>query len=184
MTVRRPWTSAQLRARLDSCPPGAPGWAAFEEIALDALVHLFVPPLRLPTAQAHTYSNVERRDAVFPNRHLDASSNWGILRQDLDARMIAVEFKNYDKSGVGREEVDQTANYLRRAWGRLAILCTNIEPNKSAHIRRNSIYSDDKKVVLFITKENLNEMLDMKDRGEDPSDLIMDIYEAFLIQHE
>ncbi|MFD4631628.1 hypothetical protein ACFVYR_14705 [Streptomyces sp. NPDC058284] len=184
MTTQAALTAAQLRADLDSCPAGASGWKRFEEVALDALSYLFVPPLRPPTPQAHTYSNVERRDAVFPNRHLDPSSNWGIFRQDLEARMIAVEFKNYDKTGIGREEVDQTANHLRRAWGRLALLCTNVEPSKSAHIRRNSIFSDDEKVILFITKADLGEMLDMKDRGEDPSDLIMDIYEAFLIQHE
>ena len=173
-----------MRTQLDNCPAGDAGWRTFEIVALDTLVHLFVPPLVSPVSQAHTYSGVERRDAVFSNRYPDLTNNWGILRHDLRARMIVVEFKNYDRTGIGREEVDQTANYLRRNWGQLAILCTNVEPNSSAHTRRNSIYSDDKKVILFVTKRDLKEMLDMKDRGEDPSDFIMDTYERFLIQHE
>ncbi|MFF4590965.1 hypothetical protein [Streptomyces sp. NPDC001388] len=173
-----------MRSQLTACPAGPAGWQTFETVALDTLVHLFVPPLVPPVPQAHTYSGVERRDAVFPNRYPNLEDNWGIFRHDLEARMIAVEFKNYDRTGIGREEVDQTANYLRNTWGQLAILCTNIDPNNSAHTRRNSIYSDSKKVILFVTKRDLMEMLDMEDRGEDPSDFIMDAYEKFLIQHE
>ncbi|WP_312622746.1 hypothetical protein [Pseudofrankia sp. BMG5.37] len=99
--------------------------------------------------------------------------------------MVAVEFKNYDDTEIGREEVDQTSNYLRPTWGRLAILCTNKPPNESAHRRRNTIYStEDKKLILFITTADLLEMLDIKERGEDPADFILDSIEDFYLQHE
>ena len=68
--------------------------------------------------------------------------------------------------------------------GKLAILCCSKLPNHAAHIRRNSIYSENGKVILFLTKDQLKEMLFIKKRGEDPSDLILDLVEWFYLQHE
>jgi hypothetical protein len=68
--------------------------------------------------------------------------------------------------------------------GKLAIICSNKLPNEQAHIKRNTIYSDDGVVILFLIKEKLIEMLHIKERGEDPSVLIMDEIELFYIQHE
>jgi hypothetical protein len=39
-------------------------------------------------------------------------------------------------------------------------------------------------VILFITKDKLEEMLYIKERGDDPGDLIMDEIEWFYLQHE
>lgn len=98
--------------------------------------------------------------------------------------MIAIEFKNYDAEDIGADEVTQTSNYLRRPWGRFAILCGNKTPNESACRRRNTLYSDEAKVVLFVTVTDLQEMLDMKDRGDDPGDFVLDAIESFYLQHE
>jgi hypothetical protein len=68
--------------------------------------------------------------------------------------------------------------------GRLAIVCCNRMPNSAAHIKRNTIFSEEKKVILFLPKEKLIEMLFIKARGEDPSDLVMDMIERFYLQHE
>ena len=68
--------------------------------------------------------------------------------------------------------------------GKLAIMCCNRQPNHAADIRRNTIFSEEGKVILFVTTEQLVEMLFIKERGEDPSDLIMDLGERFYLQHE
>jgi hypothetical protein len=95
-----------------------------------------------------------------------------------------VEFKNYDKQSIGKEEVDQARNYLKRPMGRLAIICCNKRPDHSAYLRRNGVYSDDEKIILFITTANLIEMIDIKERGDDPSGFIVDCVDQFFIQHE
>ena len=177
-------SSNDLRRMLDTCPPGIDGWKAYEEAALETLCYLFVPPLRVPRVQARSYSGIDRRDAIFPNRITDTSMVWGLLRLDLDARLILVEFKNYDRQEIGKEETDQTRNYLTAAIGRLAIICSNKVPNGAAYRRRNSVYSEERKVILFVTTANLKEMLDIKDRGDDPADFIADSVEEFYIQHE
>ncbi|HEV2605575.1 MAG TPA: hypothetical protein VGU24_18160 [Microvirga sp.] len=173
-----------LRRRLRDCPAGRDGWRDFENVCVDILKYLFVPPLTLPLEQPRTYSGIDRRDAVFPNRNLEASNNWGRLYQELGARIILFEFKNYDAEEIGKEETNQTRNYLTKPMGRLAIMCCNKAPDRSAHIKRNTIFSEEGKVILFVTTEQLVEMLAIKERGEDPSDLILDLLERFYIQHE
>ena len=73
--------------------------------------------------------------------------------------MILTEFKNYGKEDIGPEEVAETSGHLRNAWGRLAIICCSKKPTASAYRRRNTIYSEDKKLILFVTTANLREML-------------------------
>ena len=173
-----------LRHRLRQCPAGWDGWREFEDTGLDVLRFLFVPPLAAPIPQARSYSGIDRRDAVFPNRNFDGDSNWSKLYRELNARMILAEFKNYASEEIGKEETNQTRNYLTAPMGRLAIMCCNRLPNRAAHIKRNTIYSEDHKVILFVTTAHLLEMLAIKERGEDPSDLIMDMVERFYMQHE
>ena len=156
----------------------------FERVGVHSLEYLFVPPLRPPLIQARTLAGAERRDAVFPNRERNPATNWGLLHADHGARMILTEFKNYDKSDIGPEEVAETSGHLRNAWGRLAIVCCSKRPSATAYRRRNTIYSEEKKLILFITTADLMEMLDIKDRGEDPSDFIVDSVEDFYLQHD
>jgi hypothetical protein len=174
-----------LRRSLEACPPGRSGWREFEKAALAVLQALFVPPLQPPRIQPRTFSGLDRRDAIFANRCHDTDTSWGLLHKELDARLIPVEFKNYDREDIGKDEVDQTRNYLRPAtMGRLAIVCCNKAPVQSGLLRRNSIFSEEGKVILFLTVEHLKEMLDIHGRGEDAGGFVVDSYEEFLIQHE
>ena len=107
---------ADLRLRLRNCPAGHAGWKDFEDACIDTLRFLFVPPLKEPVVQPRSYSGIDRRDAVFPNRNLHATNNWGHLFRELGARLVLVEFKNYDLTGIGKDEVNQTRNYLTKRY--------------------------------------------------------------------
>lgn len=179
-----PTIEEELRTRLDAVPRGGAGWKEFEDVGTAVLTHLFVPPLTDPHRQARTISGVDRRDSIFPNRNHGPENQWGQLRQELDARMVLVEFKNYDTTGVGKDEVNQTRNYLTEPLGRLALVVSTKEPDLAALVKRNTVWSEDRKVILFLTVEHLKEMLYRKERGEDPADLIMDLVEQFYIAWE
>ncbi len=170
--------------KLFSCPAGAAGWKTFEDVCLEILCYLFVPPLVEPKIQPRTFSGITRRDAVFPNRNFDVANNWGLLLRELNARMVLFEFKNYDTTEIGKDEVDQIRNYMTEPMGRLATMVCSKSPNEAAHIRRNTIFSSEEKVILFLTREHLKEMLFIKEREEDPADLIVDLVEWFYLQHE
>jgi hypothetical protein len=173
-----------LRSALEAVPRGLSGWKELEAAGTNALRHLFVPPLADPKIQARSYSGIDRRDAIFPNRNHGLPNHWGRLLQELEARMVLVEFKNYDSQEVGKDEVNQTRNYLTRPLGRLALIVSTKKPNHAAHVKRNTVYSEEGKVIVFLSVEHLKEMLYMKERGEDPADLIVDAIERFYIEWE
>lgn len=178
-------TPKQLLENICSCTPGHGGWKEFEDGCIALLEYLFVPPLTKPRIQPRSLSGIDRRDAVFPNRNHRTNNPWGQLLHELDARMVLVEFKNYDSAEIGKDEVDQVRNYLTIPMGRLGIICANKTPCEAAYIRRNSIYSsDEKKVILFLSPDHLEEMLFIKERGDDPADLIIDLVEEFYLQYE
>lgn len=176
----------ELIERLFSCPKGFDGWHEFENVCIEILSYLFVPPLGGPKIQPRTHSGVARRDAIFPIRvqSTEQSCGWRQLSSDLNARLLLFEFKNYSSTEIGPEEVNQTFNYMTEPMGNLSILVCNKKPNEQACIRRNTIYSQNKKVILFLEKDHLKEMLFIKERGEDPADLIVDEVETFFLQHE
>jgi hypothetical protein len=174
----------KVLAQLDHCAPGLAGWAEFEDLCTEVLSFLCVPPLERCIRQSRTFSGIERRDAVFPNRVSNGDGPWGRLLHELDARMILFEFKNYDRTEVGKDEVNQTRNYLTKPMGRLAILCCRTAPTVSAYRKRNTIWSEDGKVILFLTPAHLHEMVCMKERGRDPGDLILDLVERFYLEWE
>ena len=118
-------------------------------------------------------------DAVFPNRQDIGNNVWAKIYRELGARLILFEFKNYDKTEIGKDEVNQTRNYLSGAMGRLGIIVSNKAPVHQAHVKRNTIFSEEKKVILFLSKDKLEEMIYIKERGDDPGDLIMDEIEWF-----
>ncbi len=49
-----------LRQRLEECPAGRDGWQEFENICIDILHFLFVPPLQPPKIQTRTIDNTQR----------------------------------------------------------------------------------------------------------------------------
>jgi len=176
-------TAAQLLDKLDGCAKGIAGWRTYEDIATEILTFLFVPPLSGPKPQARSFSGIDRRDAVFGNRNMTPETTWGQLRLELDARLPLFEFKNYDTE-VGKDEVDQTRNYLTATIGRFAVLCCRTKPSQQALLRRNHAFTQEKKVILFVTDEDLREMLRMKESGADPALFLMDLLELFYMQHE
>ena len=173
-----------LRNRLDAVPHGISGWRHFEDVGTDALTHLFVPPLADPIPQARSYSGLDRRDAIFPNRNYGVNNHWGRLLHELEARMILVEFKNYDSQQLGKDEVNQTRNYLTKPLGRLGLIVSTKGPSHAAYLKRNSVYNEERKVIVFLSVEHLKEMLHMKECGKDPTDLVMNKIERFYIEWE
>ena len=176
--------SQNLIDRLISCPKGNKGWRDFENICVEILIFLFVPPLTRPRIQSKTLSGIERRDAIFPNRNFNNINIWGNIFQELNARFILCEFKNYEKQKINITEVNQVRNYLSGRIGKFGIIISTRGPSKNALRLRNKIYREEGKVIIFIYPDNLREMIYRKDRGEDPADLIMDIIEDFYLEYE
>jgi HJR/Mrr/RecB family endonuclease len=171
----------KLIARLKDCPEGQNGWKEFENVCIEILNYLFVPPLKEPKIQSRTESGIDVRDALYPNRC--DHPNWKFVRTDYDAKYILFEFKNY-KTGDGGVDIDksvvnQVRNYLKQTIGRIGFVCSRREPVSSFFETRKQAFIEEKKVILFLSDKQLAEMLMRKYRGEEPSDVILDLVDQF-----
>ena len=172
----------KIMKELDNCPEGKTGWRDYEDICIKILTHLFVPTLEKAKIQSRRESGIDIRDAIFPNRSDD--KNWKYVRDCYDAKYIVFEFKNYSEKGneIDKQVVLQIADYLKQTIGRLGIICSKKTPNKSGLEKRRDVYNENKKLILFLSNENLKEMLLKKYKKMDPSDVIMDLIDDFSLK--
>lgn len=168
-----------LIKRLDDCPEGEKGWKKYEDICLDILSYLFVPPLGDPKIQSRRESGIDIRDAVYPNRN--SNENWKFIRDDYDAKYIVFEFKNYSKEGseIDKHVLLQIDDYLKRTIGRFGIICSKKLPNKSGQEKRKDVFIENNKLILFVNNEDMKEMLLRKHKKLDPSDVLIDLIDDF-----
>jgi hypothetical protein len=173
--------SAELIQRLTECPMGQEHWHDYEVICVEILKEAFVPPLKRLRVQARTWQELERRDALLPLR--GAREGWLELREEFEANFLLCEFKNHS-SAFSKGEVNQTRTYLKSTIGRLGIIFSRMGADTSAKRMRNSVYAEDRKVILFFEDRHLTELLELRSANQDPLDLIQDAIEEFYVAYE
>jgi hypothetical protein len=171
----------KLIERLTHCLPGKQYWREYERVCTEILSSVFVPPLKPPREQARTWSGLERRDALFSLRGV--GEGWEELRREFEANFLLCEFKNYSEP-IGKDEVNQTRNYLKSTVGRIGAIFSRKGFDDGARRMRNSIYAEEQKVILFFEDKHLIEFLQLKSAGQDPLDLVQDAIEEFYISYE
>jgi hypothetical protein len=181
LSMRQEPKPAGLIEQLTECPPGEQNWRRFEKVCVAILTEAFVPPLKPPHEQTRTLSGLERRDALFSLRGTIGA--WRELAQEFDANFLLCEFKNYSEP-FGKDEVNQTRNYLKRTIGHVGIIFSRKGADSSAVKMRNSIYAEERKVILFFEDRHLIEFLQLKTANQEPLDLIRDAIEDFYISFE
>jgi hypothetical protein len=132
----------RLLKDLDDCPDGIAGCKKYEDLCIEILNYLFVPPLGKPKIQSRRESGIDIRDAIFPNR--SDNVNWNFIREDYDAKYIVFEFKNYSENGseIDKKVLLQISDYLKKTIGRFGIICS----------KKNQIKVGWKKEKIFLTK--------------------------------
>ncbi len=168
---------------LANCPPGT-GWMEYERIVIKIISELFIPPLTNPRIQPRTYHNMNRRDLLVSNHNLDGKNPWGFLYHELRARVVVFEFKCYDKTEIGKNEISQVFEYMQDPWGKLGFLICNKNPSPQAISKSHSIFNTYKKIILILTDNDLNTMLKMKKEGGNPGYHILNVLDTFYYEME
>jgi len=168
-----------LIAELSAIPPGKAAWKQYELTGTKVLSHLFVGSLAPPQLQSRSDDGLDIVDAIFPIRA--GNNNWERLRAECKTRFMVSEFKNYQES-PGQREVESLQQYLfAKAMRTFGVLCSRKEPSPSAIAQRRRAWVEQEKLIVFLTDEDLKEMLRYKDGNGDPFDVIDAQLERFFL---
>jgi CheY-like chemotaxis protein len=151
-------------------------YAAYEKDVCLILATALHPHLTNPRPQARTISGGRRRDILFSN--YSSHPFWQRVSQRHDATQIVFEVKNVKRLYV--RYVDQVASYLTPGLGRLGFLVSHTPAGESMVKRAVEVFQAERKVILFLCDDDLEQMLNVKEVGDDPTGLIKKRYDAFI----
>ena len=167
----------EMKLALKIIPCGKDGWRDYERLCTKILTHIFTPDLGTPDIQTRSDDGLEIMDAIFPIR--SSLPPWSWIRSEYASRFVVAEFKNYCDP-IGQRQVESIAQYLwHKAQRNFGFLISRKDPNESAKVQRRKEWLNGKYIV-FLTDDNLTEMLDLRENKEQPFDLIDAQIENFL----
>lgn len=160
----------ELLLRLESLPCGESHWKEFENICVEILNYAFIPPLRAPRLQSRSEDGLDRRDAIYSIGY--GHPFWDALRNEARTRFAVAEFKN-GSNAPGQKDVESIQQYLyKEAMRTLGILCTRQPPSESALKARRRAWVEFGKLILFVSDNEIKEILDSRGSGEDPTETL------------
>jgi DNA-binding NarL/FixJ family response regulator len=149
---------------------------AYEEDVCLLLATALRPYLTNPRSQAETLNRSRRRDILFSN--YSPHPFWQHVRQRHGASQIVFEAKNVKQLRV--HHIQQVAGDLTSGLGRLGFIVSRLPAERPMLRRAVDVFKEDEKVVLFLCDDDLKELLRLRERGDDPTELIRQCYDDFM----
>lgn len=163
--------------RLKDCLKGKPSWSEYQQLVGEILSYLFCPPLSSPLKEKSDLSKVNRRDFIFPN-YCD-NGFWAFLRINYHADYIVVDAKNYESS-IDKKAILQIANYLKNyGTGLFGIIVSRKGYSASAQYTVREVWATDRKLILNLQDNDLEQMLLEKMSDRAPENVIQQKIEDF-----
>jgi hypothetical protein len=160
--------------------PGKKWWSLYEALCADSLKYLFPKDLHGWHKQKHTDDGLHRFDFVCRLR--PTTEFWKFLMDHLNSRYVVFEFKNY-RGRISQGQILTTEKYLlERGLRRVAIIISRKGADANALKMTQGAMREHGKLMLVLDDEKLCAMLHKKERGEDPSDLLFDWADDFLLK--
>jgi hypothetical protein len=170
----------ELISRLETLPPGRETYRQFEDLCVEILNYAFFPQLGVPAVQSRSEDGLDIRDAVFPITGNYAF--WQEIKRTCSTHFMVGEFKNYTES-VRQREVEYIQQYLySKAMRMFGVLCSRSQPSESALLARRRAWVEADKLILFLSDDELKDLVRAKSYGEKPTDVLDDQLGEFFLR--
>ncbi|HEY8961923.1 MAG TPA: restriction endonuclease [Luteolibacter sp.] len=168
-----------LCKELKALKKGKKTWSAYELLCDQILRYLFPADLHGWHTQKRTDDELNRFDYIC--RIKPATEFWRFLIEDLDSRYVLFEFKNY-VGFIKQGQILTTEKYLfERALRRVAIIFSRKGAHRNAVKMAQGAMRESGKLLLVLDDEKICEMLRIREQGDDPSDLLFEWVDDFLM---
>lgn len=168
-----------LCSELKSIVSGKKGWALYEKKCTEILKYLFRLDFTGWQTQQRTDDGLNRFDLVTRVRSI--SDFWLFLCNELNSRYVVFEFKNY-KLKINQGQVLTTEKYLhKQALRSVAFIISRKGASDNAIKFTQGAMREHGKLIVILTDDDLCNMLDMKEKGDDPNDYLFEKVDSFLM---
>lgn len=160
----------QLAEELQAIPRGRGHWSVYQKKLAIIVEHLFCPALGKPIYELFDEPKVNRRDIIMPNHCSDGY--WFYVRSKYMADYIVIDAKNFTDK-IKKEEILQMANYLKEyGCGLFGIICARGEVDRDAFITRTEQWMVHRKLIVFLSDDDVLQMLSLRRDGLQPEEVI------------
>lgn len=168
-----------LCQELKTLKRGKTTWSAYEKLCDRILKYLFPNDLLGWHRQQRTDDGLNRFDYICRIR--PTTEFWQFLLHHLNSRYVLFEFKNYAEK-IKQGQILTTEKYLLdRGLRRVAIVFSRTGAAADAIKMTQGAMREHGKLMLVIDDEQVMDMLQMKERGEDPTDRLFELADDFLL---
>jgi hypothetical protein len=155
-------------------------WRRYEDFCAEALRHLFGDQFGKVYPQAPSEGNMHRRDLLVrldPDHHF-----WEALSHDFRCRYVIFEFKNY-RDEIGQDQIYSTEKYLLTAALRsVCFIIARSGADANAYRAAAGALREAGNLIVIVTGRQLCQMLEAKDRGEEPELLLNELVDEMLVK--
>ncbi|MBV9559012.1 MAG: restriction endonuclease [Bradyrhizobium sp.] len=170
----------ELEESLRNVPPG--DGKAYENAATEALTYALSDHFATWLSQHGSETRMSIYDLIA--RISSDHDFWNTIITQFHSRYVIFEFKNYtDKIGQG--QIYTTEKYLyKTALRGTAIIVSPMGPDENAIAAAKGALREHGKLIISLTTDQLIEMLDLKDSGGEPTDVIVAVVDDMLMTLE
>jgi len=163
-----------LLRRIPRLQPGTAHATEYQHWVRDVMTFLFGDILKEPKIESKTFFDTLRRDITF--RNAAEKGPWFDWKLQYRIDPLLIECKNKDQ--LTYNDLRQTAAYLGKRMGTLAILACRKNSGTDVLELLNWFVNNDEKYVLVLNDRDLIDWIRLKDTGEDPAEAIADVYRS------
>ena len=171
----------QYRKKLEQCKTGKAKKAAqvYEQICTDIIRYLFETEFFRMSAQHQTDDQMFRMDLLCSLK--GTTEFWKFLMTFYHTKFVVFEYKNY-KEQISQNLIYITEKYLFPvALRNVAFIISRKGFDQNAQAAALGCLRESGKLVVDLKDEDLLQMVDMKENGEEPSDYLLEKVEALLM---
>ena len=167
---------------LNSIGTGKNCFKIYEKFCVDALKYLFLDTLDLWEEQNKTDDGLNIFDLICKIKNNIDDDFFVIIEKYFKSKYIIFEFKNYDEP-ISQYEICTTEKYLyKTALRKVSIIITRRGINNNGDKMVKCILRETGKLIIILDDDDLKNMIELKEKGENPS-LVLTNKLDFLLTH-
>jgi hypothetical protein len=170
----------EFKLKLDNCPSGIENFAEYEKMGIEIWSYLFPEDLGEAKPQVTTSDGTQRRDVLFRNNK--KSDFFKRIADRFDSDFLIIDFKNY-KDPIGNKTIWEVEKYANKALGRFIIIVSRKGNDDTALEPQIRLFRDRDILISVVSDKQMLEMIERKEKGEDPGKLLDSLVDEILIKY-